>query len=107
MGMIDRNAGRVRHRIIANELTIPSKDNLAITRLTAVEMTRASYTTLLGQVRWRFVIISRCIVPVQGRLGRGDGMKHPWWELIRGPHLPTYRLDGNTQSQPHADLSTP
>src|SRR5919197_2226113 len=61
----------------------------------------------MGQMRWRLVIISRCMVPVQGRLGRGDGVEHPWWELIRGPHLPTYRLDGNVQSQPHANLSTP
>src|SRR5215211_546418 len=47
------------------------------------------------------------MVPIHGRLGRGDGVEHLWWELVRGPHLPTDRLDGNAQSQPHADLSTP
>ena len=107
MGMIDLNTGRVRHRRIANELTIPSKNNIASTRLTPIEMTRASYTTVMGQVRWRLVIISGCMVPVHGRLGRGDGVEHPWWELLCGPHLSTYCLNGNAQSQPHADLSTP
>src|SRR5262245_43637988 len=107
MGMIDLNASGVRHRSIANELTIPSENNIAIACLTAIQMARASYIAMMRQVRWRLVIISRCIVPIQDRLGRGDGMEHPWWELIRGPHLPTDRHDRNTQSQPQADLSTP
>src|SRR5262245_51256990 len=107
MSMIDLNASRVRHCIIANELTIPSKDNITIACLTAIEMTGASYTAVMGQMRWRLVIIPWYMMPVHNRLSRGDGVEHPWWKLVRGPHLPTYRLDGNTQPQPHADLSTP
>src|SRR5262244_1404391 len=103
MGMVNLNAGRVRHRVITSELTIPSKDNIAITRLTAIEMTCKPYTAAMGQMRWRLVIVSRCMMPVQNRLGRGDSVEHAWWKLVRSPHLPTDRLEGNVQSQPHAD----
>src|SRR5262245_30635784 len=93
------DARGIRCGVEADRLAIATEDDLAVARLTAVEVAGDPRALSVGQLGRGVRVALWVAVPVEGRLRGRDDLEHARGHGVTGPHLAPHRDDRDVEAE--------